>query len=115
MSDVMQPATGQMKQMAMVFDLNKCMGCQACSVGCKVLWTQEEGEEHQWWMTVNTQPGKGTPKDWEDMGGGLEDGKPVPGQPARSRRLRWRLGVQLPGGLLRGQGQLGSPQAHRDR
>lgn len=46
MTDVMQPSTGPLKQMAMVFDLNKCMGCQACSVGCKVLWTQEEGEEH---------------------------------------------------------------------
>jgi ethylbenzene hydroxylase subunit beta/complex iron-sulfur molybdoenzyme family reductase subunit beta len=80
MSDVMQPSTGPMKQIAMVFDLNKCMGCQSCSVGCKVLWTQEEGEEHEWWMTVNTQPGKGTPKDWETMGGGLEDGSPVPGQ-----------------------------------
>lgn len=84
MTDVMQPETGEMKQIAMVFDLNKCMGCQACSVGCKVLWTEEEGEEHQWWMTVNTQPGKGTPKEWEDMGGGLRDGKPVPGrQPGR--------------------------------
>jgi len=57
MTDVMQPSTGPLKQIAMVFDLNKCMGCQSCSVGCKVLWTQEEGEEHEWWMTVNTQPG----------------------------------------------------------
>ncbi len=32
------------KQMAMVFDLNKCIGCQTCSVACKVLWTNEEGE-----------------------------------------------------------------------
>lgn len=85
MTDVMQPSTGPLKQMAMVFDLNKCMGCQACSVGCKVLWTQEEGEEHQWWMTVNTQPGKGTPKEWEGMGGGFADGVPVPGrQPGRA-------------------------------
>ncbi len=77
--------SGAMRQIAMVFDLNKCMGCQACSVGCKVLWTQEEGEEHQWWMSVNTQPGQGTPKDWEKMGGGLAGGKPVPGQqPSRS-------------------------------
>lgn len=85
MTDVMQPESGPMHQIAMVFDLNKCMGCQACSVGCKVLWTQEEGEDHQWWMSVNTQPGRGTPKDWEEMGGGLRDGTPVPGrQPTRA-------------------------------
>ncbi|MHB8245587.1 MAG: 4Fe-4S dicluster domain-containing protein [Acidimicrobiales bacterium] len=72
-------------QVAMVFDLNKCMGCQTCSVACKVLWTREEGEQHQWWMTVNTQPGLGTPKDWESMGGGVgRGGMPLPGhQPTR--------------------------------
>jgi ethylbenzene hydroxylase subunit beta/complex iron-sulfur molybdoenzyme family reductase subunit beta len=63
------------RQLAWVFDLNKCIGCQTCSVACKVLWNQEEsGAEHQWWMTVNTQPGAGTPKDWEKMGGGYDAG-----------------------------------------
>jgi steroid C-25 hydroxylase beta subunit len=57
-------------QLAWVFDLNKCIGCQTCSVSCKVLWAQDEGTEHMWWMTVNTQPGRGTPRDWEQMGGG---------------------------------------------
>jgi ethylbenzene hydroxylase subunit beta/complex iron-sulfur molybdoenzyme family reductase subunit beta len=28
-----------------------------------------------WWMTVNTQPGRGTPKDWETMGGGYKNGE----------------------------------------
>jgi DMSO reductase family type II enzyme iron-sulfur subunit len=67
-------------QLAMVFDLNKCTGCQTCSVACKVLWTRDEGAEYQWWCIVNTQPGKGTPKDWEQMGGGYRDGEPVPGR-----------------------------------
>jgi ethylbenzene hydroxylase subunit beta/complex iron-sulfur molybdoenzyme family reductase subunit beta len=63
------------RQLAWVFDLNKCIGCQTCSVACKVLWTQDEKDtEHQWWMTVNTKPGLGTPRDWEKMGGGY-DGK----------------------------------------
>jgi len=67
--------TASKKQLAWVFDLNKCIGCQTCSVACKVLWNEgEAGAEHQWWMTVNTQPGKGTPKDWETMGGGWKDG-----------------------------------------
>jgi DMSO reductase family type II enzyme iron-sulfur subunit len=74
-----QSQTTSQHQLAMVFDLNKCIGCQTCSVGCKVLWTREEGEEHQWWCTVNTQPGKGTPKDWEEMGGGYRNGDPVLG------------------------------------
>ncbi len=72
-------------QVAMVFDLNKCMGCQTCSIACKVLWTGEQGEEHQWWMTTNTQPGLGTPKGWEDMGGGIKNGVLQPGhQPTRA-------------------------------
>ena len=66
-------------QVAMVFDLNKCMGCQGCSVACKMLWTRGPGEEHQWWCTANTMPGRGTPRDWEQMGGGYRDGELVLG------------------------------------
>jgi steroid C-25 hydroxylase beta subunit len=69
------------RQMAMVFDLNKCIGCQTCSVACKVLWTNEEGKRDMWWCSVNTQPGRGTPRDYEKMGGGYDaDGKLVLGQ-----------------------------------
>jgi len=76
--------SGNGHQVAMVFDLNKCMGCQSCSVACKMLWTREAGEEHQWWCTVNTVPGRGTPKDWEQMGGGYRDGRLVLGhEPTR--------------------------------
>jgi ethylbenzene hydroxylase subunit beta/complex iron-sulfur molybdoenzyme family reductase subunit beta len=28
-----------------------------------------------WWMTVNTKPGLGTPRDWESMGGGYQNGE----------------------------------------
>ena len=63
----------------MVFDLNKCMGCQSCSIACKMLWTREPGEEHQWWCSANTMPGRGTPRDWEKMGGGYRDGELVLG------------------------------------
>jgi DMSO reductase family type II enzyme iron-sulfur subunit len=61
------------RQLAWVFDLNKCIGCQTCSVACRVLWTEgEKGADHHWWMTVNTKPGRGTPREWEKMGGGYD-------------------------------------------
>lgn len=58
------------RQLVMVMDLNKCIGCQTCTMACKSLWTRKEGREYMWWNTVNTLPGKGTPKDWERTGGG---------------------------------------------
>lgn len=69
----------QNRQLAMVFDLNKCIGCQTCSVACKILWTRDESSDYQWWCTVNTVPGRGSPKDWEKMGGGYREGKLVLG------------------------------------
>jgi ethylbenzene hydroxylase subunit beta/complex iron-sulfur molybdoenzyme family reductase subunit beta len=72
---------GQQRQLVWVFDLNRCIGCQTCSVACKVLWTQGDDTDHMWWCTVNTQPGRGTPRDWETMGGGYDaNGKLVAGR-----------------------------------
>ena len=73
------------RQMAMVLDLNKCLGCHTCSVACKTQWTKSEGTEAMWWNTVNTMPGEGTPRGWETMGGGYKDGKlQLGGQPERA-------------------------------
>ncbi|MDP6025784.1 MAG: respiratory nitrate reductase subunit beta [Pseudomonadales bacterium] len=66
-------------QLGMVMDLNKCIGCHTCTMACKRLWTKGDGMEHMWWNTVNTMPGQGTPKGWEQMGGGFKDGVAQPG------------------------------------
>ena len=67
------------RQIAMVIDLNKCIGCQACTVACKTLWTDEPGQEHMYWQNVETKPGPGYPRNWEQGGGGFKDGKLVLG------------------------------------
>jgi len=39
------------RQLAMVMDLNKCIGCQTCTIACKRLWTRDEGMEYMWhWL-----------------------------------------------------------------
>ncbi len=68
------------RQLAFVFDLNKCLGCQTCTISCKTLWTDQPGMEYMWWNIVNTLPGRGTPRDWEQSGGGFAaDGTALPG------------------------------------
>lgn len=69
------------RQVAMVMDLNKCLGCHTCSVACKTMWTRRPGMQGMWWNTVNTAPGAGTPRNWETMGGGFRAGEPIAGHP----------------------------------
>ncbi len=73
-------------QFAMVIDLNKCLGCQTCTISCKTQWTRGAGMEGMWWNIVNTFPGRGTPRDAFELGGGYRDGQPVPGE-LPSKRL----------------------------
>ena len=55
-------------QIALVFHLDKCIGCHTCSVACKNVWTDRPGTEYMWWNNVETKPGTGYPTRWEDQG-----------------------------------------------
>lgn len=60
--------------------LDKCIGCHTCSVTCNNVWTNREGAEYMWWNNVETKPGIGYPKEWENQdthkgGWELKDGK----------------------------------------
>jgi nitrate reductase beta subunit len=62
-------------QIAMVFHLDKCIGCHTCSIACKNVWTDRKGTEYMWWNNVETKPGTGYPTRWEDQdkyGGGWQ-------------------------------------------
>ncbi|WP_374312204.1 nitrate reductase subunit beta [Dongia sp.] len=54
-------------QIAMVLNLDKCIGCHTCSVTCKNVWTSREGVEYAWFNNVETKPGIGYPKQWENQ------------------------------------------------
>ena len=68
-------------QVAMVLNLDKCIGCHTCSVTCKNLWTNRKGVEYAWFNNVESKPGVGYPKEWEDQD-------------------RWRGGWEKSGGKL---------------
>jgi dimethylsulfide dehydrogenase subunit beta/complex iron-sulfur molybdoenzyme family reductase subunit beta len=60
----------------MVMDLNKCIGCQTCTIACKTMWTNRNGRDFMYWNNVETMPGEGYPRGYQDMGGGFdEDGR----------------------------------------
>ncbi|MGE5134618.1 MAG: nitrate reductase subunit beta [Gemmatimonadota bacterium] len=54
-------------QVAMVMNLDKCIGCHTCSVTCKQTWTNRPGTEYVYFNNVETKPGAGYPKRYEDQ------------------------------------------------
>jgi nitrate reductase / nitrite oxidoreductase, beta subunit len=56
-----------MAQLAMVMNLDKCIGCHTCSVTCKQAWTNRSGVEYVWFNNVETRPGQGYPRQYENQ------------------------------------------------
>lgn len=54
-------------QFAMVMNLDKCLGCHTCSIPCKNVWTNRTGAEYIWYNNVETKPGIGYPKHWQNQ------------------------------------------------
>ena len=95
-----------MAQMAMVMNLDKCIGCHTCSVTCKQAWTNRSGTEYVWFNNVETRPGLGYPRTYEDQEkwqGGWELNK------------RGRLKLKAGGRFKKLADDLLQPQAALDR
>lgn len=53
------------RQWGAVFDINKCIACQTCTLACKTTWTHGEGQEHMFWNNVETKPYGSHPIGWD--------------------------------------------------
>jgi nitrate reductase beta subunit len=52
-------------QFAFVFNINRCIACQTCTMACKSTWTFSQGQETMWWNNVETKPFGGYPAHWD--------------------------------------------------
>ena len=48
-----------------MFNPNRCIGCQTCTMACKSTWTFSKGQELMWWNNVETKPYGGYPQHWD--------------------------------------------------
>lgn len=55
-------------QWAFVFNINRCIACQTCTMACKSTWTFSKGQEFMWWNNVETKPYGGFPRGWDIKG-----------------------------------------------
>ncbi|MBK6559970.1 4Fe-4S dicluster domain-containing protein [Candidatus Amarobacter glycogenicus] len=55
----------QKRQFAAVFNINRCIACQTCTMACKSTWTFSPGQELMWWNNVETKPYGGYPQHWD--------------------------------------------------
>jgi len=59
------PEARPKKQFAAIFDINKCIECQTCTLACKTTWTSGKGQEYMLWNNVETKPYGFYPLGWD--------------------------------------------------
>ncbi|MDP2318891.1 MAG: dehydrogenase [Acidobacteriota bacterium] len=95
------PESRPKKQFAAVFDTNKCIACQTCTLACKTTWTSGKGQEYMLWNNVETKPYGGYPLAWDlkllemvnggNWTGGVYGGQTIYESAAAGERvLSWR-------------------------
>src|SRR2546428_12248017 len=57
-------------QFTFVFNINRCIACQTCSMADKSTWLFSKGQEYMWWNNVETKPYGGGPQVLSGGGGG---------------------------------------------
>src|SRR5574341_1063865 len=53
------------RQFGDIFDINKCIECQTCTLACKNAWTSGRGQEYMLWNNVETKPYGFYPLGWD--------------------------------------------------
>jgi nitrate reductase beta subunit len=95
------PESRPQRQFAAIFDTNKCIACQTCTLACKTTWTSGRGQEYMLWNNVETKPYGFYPLAWdmkllEKLGGqqwrgGRYEGRTIfEAAEAGERVLGWR-------------------------
>ena len=59
------PESRPRRQFAAVFDINKCIACQTCTLACKTTWTSGKGQEYMLWNNVESKPYGFYPLGWD--------------------------------------------------
>lgn len=87
------------RQFVFVFNTNRCIACQTCTMACKSTWTFSKGQEQMWWNNVETKPYGGYPQFWDvkilDLLEQVNPGK-------QHWDARKKNGVQQPYGTFKG-------------
>ncbi len=97
------PESRPQRQFAAVFDINKFIACQTCTLSSKTTWTSGKGQEYMLWNNVESKPYGCYPLAWDlnllkALGPQAWDGDSYAGRtifeaaPAGERVLGWRPG-----------------------
>lgn len=89
------------RQVAYIFDTNKCIACQTCTIACKTAWTSGKGQEQVFYNNVETKPYGGYPLRWDEA---LME---------KRGAARWKDGVLASETIFEGNGVNQPPDGHR--